>query len=965
MTAEGVCPAVIGHARAGEPGHPGAVWRRRVRVEGVVQGVGFRPFVHRLATALGVDGFVGNDSGSVFIEVQGSPATVAQFLRRLRGDAPAPARVTTVRVDDAPPVTGEAGFRIVASRDGCEGVHAAHTVGAVVPPDTAVCDDCVRELFDPADRRYRHPFITCTACGPRFTIIRSLPYDRAATTMAGFPMCSACAAEYHDPADRRFHAQPVCCPDCGPRLSFVPFTPLACSAPAVADGHHSVTGPWDAAELEAARPAASNSAGIGPEAIGAEVIGAGVPGAAETPEAEVTGSDGALAAAQRALADGRVVAVKGIGGYHLACRADSPVAVRLLRERKARVGKAFAVMVRDLDVARRLAEIGPAEAAVLRGPARPIVLLRRRADAPVAADVAPGNPLIGLLLPYSPLHHLLFAQVPGAAVVPPACVVLTSANLADEPICFDDTDARGRLPALADAMLTHDRPILLPCDDSVVRVVDGRELPIRRSRGHTPLLVEFGRTAPVGSRGRPASAGRVGRVADQDGSRRPVEVVLAVGGELKNTFCVTDGERAFCSAHVGDMGGLAALRAFERSVEQFTAVYAMRPARLVADAHPGYSTRRWAERHAGDRPPLLVQHHHAHVVSLLAEHGRLGEPIIGVAFDGTGYGIGGTDSAVPSGAGRDALSRDRASRDGVLRGGVLRGDEVRGDEVWGGEVLLLGADSHRFTRVGHLRAVPLPGGDAAVRNPCRMALSHLAAAGIPWAPDLPAVAACRPAELAAVRSQLDSGIGCVPCTSMGRLFDAVSALLGICHRVEYEGQAAIALEAAALEAVTVPAAGAAASQEARLGSGAGPASGIPAAVGMSKVPGISGLTVAPRLTVGADGVLDPAPLLRALVAGLRDGVPVAVLAAAFHEAVADAVAEVVTRVGRQRGVSLAGLTGGVFQNVLLLRACQERLRTAGFDTLVHHLVPPNDGGLALGQAAVAVLRLRAGDDEER
>ncbi|WP_131796226.1 carbamoyltransferase HypF [Candidatus Protofrankia datiscae] len=897
------------------------MWRRRVRVEGVVQGVGFRPFVHRLATALGVDGFVGNDSGSVFIEVQGSPATVAQFLRRLRGDAPAPARVTTVRVDDAPPVTEEAGFRIVASRDGGEGVRATHTVGAVVPPDTAVCDDCVRELFDPADRRYRHPFITCTACGPRFTIIRSLPYDRAATTMAGFPMCSACAAEYHDPADRRFHAQPVCCPDCGPRLSFVPFTPLACSAPAVADGHHSVTGLWDAAELEAARPAASCS-----EAIGAEAIGAGVPGAAETPEVEKTGSDGALAAAQQALADGRVVAVKGIGGYHLACRADSPVAVQLLRERKARVGKAFAVMVRDLDVARRLAEIGPAEAAVLRGPARPIVLLRRRADAPVAADVAPGNPLIGLLLPYSPLHHLLFAQVPGAAVAPPACVVLTSANLADEPICFDDTDARGRLPALADAMLTHDRPILLPCDDSVVRVVDGRELPIRRSRGHTPLLVEFGRTAPVGSRSRPASAGRVGRVADQDGSRRPVEVVLAVGGELKNTFCVTDGERTFCSAHVGDMGGLATLRAFEQSVEQLTAVYAMRPARLVADAHPGYSTRRWAERHAGDRPPLLVQHHHAHVVSLLAEHGRLGEPIIGVAFDGTGYGIGGTDSAVPSGAGRD---------------GVPRGGEVRGGEVWGGEVLLLGADSHRFTRVGHLRAVPLPGGDTAVRNPCRMALSHLAAVGIPWAPDLPAVAACRPAELAAVRSQLDSGIGCVPCTSMGRLFDAVSALLGICHRVEYEGQAAIALEAAALEAVTVPAAG------------------------MPEVPGISGLAAAPRLAVGADGVLDPAPLLRALVAGLRDGVPVAVLAAAFHEAVADAVAEVVTRVGRQRGVSLAGLTGGVFQNVLLLRACQERLRTAGFDTLVHHLVPPNDGGLALGQAAVAVLRLRAGDDEER
>ncbi|GAA2089463.1 carbamoyltransferase HypF [Actinomadura alba] len=765
---------------------PGAARRRRVTVEGVVQGVGFRPFVHRLATELGVAGFVGNDSGSVFIEVQGPAATVEAFLRRLRTDAPPLAGITGVRADPIAPADGADGFRIVPS-------HASSGARTLVPPDVAVCDDCVRELFDPGDRRHRHPFITCTNCGPRFSIIRSLPYDRPATTMAAFPMCGPCAAEYADPADRRFHAQPLCCPGCGPRLSFT------------------------------------------------------------RGRAVVTGSDEVLAAAQGALSEELVVAVKGIGGHHLACRADSAAGVRRLRERKARGGKAFAVMARDLAAARRLAWIDDAEAAVLLGPARPIVLLSRRPDAPVAGGVAPGNPLIGVMLPYSPLHHLLFAPVPGTETEPPEVLVLTSANLAEEPICFDDEDARARLPSLADAVLTHDRPIHVPCDDSVVRVVEGRELPIRRSRGYAPLPVRLG---------------------------VPAEPILAVGGELKNTFCVTEGHHAFCSAHIGDMGNLETLVAFERSAAQLTELCGARPVRLAADAHPGYLTRAWAERHVGDRPLHLVQHHHAHVASLLAEHGRLGEPVIGVAFDGTGHGADGA--------------------------------------VWGGEILLLGPDSHRFTRAGHLRAVPLPGGDAAVRNPCRMALSHLGAAGIPWDDDLPPVAACTAAEIRVLRSQLASGLGCADCTSMGRLFDAVSSLLGVRHRIGYEGQAAIELEALA-------------------GAAAEPPPSLP-------------------LTVGPDGVLDPGPLLRALVAGLRAGVPVAALGAGFHEAVARAVAEVVTDVGRRSGVRLAGLSGGVFQNVLLLRACRERLRAAGFEVLTHRIVPPNDGGLALGQAAVAALQ---------
>ena len=761
--------------------------RRRFTVTGVVQGVGFRPFVHRIASELGLAGFVGNDSGAVFLEVQGAGARVAEFGRRLRAEAPPLARISRVCVTDVV-VDAACGrqFRIVASK----------TVGGLttpIPPDIAVCDDCIAELFDPHDRRYRHPFVTCTNCGPRFTIIRELPYDRPGTTMSGFVMCARCAAEYHDPADRRFHAQPIACPDCGPSLWF------------------------------------------------------------SSPAGKVTGSDAALAATQRALAAGAVVAIKGIGGYHLACVARDEAVVGALRARKARGAKPFAMLVRDLDVARRYAYIDDTEAAVLSSPARPIVLLRRRLAAPVAPiaeAVAPGSPLLGLMLPYSPIHHLLLAPVPGAGGHIPDALVLTSANRSDEPICFTDDDARQRLSALCDSVLDHDRPIHVPCDDSVVRVVDHRELPIRRSRGYAPLPIDIGREGPA---------------------------VLAVGGELKNTFCLTDGSRAYLSGHIGDMATWETLRAFERAVDQLSEIRGT-PLRLAADLHPGYHTRGWAERRAGDRPLDLVQHHHAHVVSLLAEHGRIGEPIVGVSFDGTGYGCDQT--------------------------------------IWGGEILKLGFDSHRFVRAGHLLPVPLPGGDAAVRNPWRMALSALWMADIDWTPDLAPVAAAPPDELRLIRSQLQSGTGCVPCSSMGRLFDAVASLLGVRHRIDYEGQAAIELEALAES----------------IGDTPGPS--LP-------------------LTVRADGVIDPATLVQTLVSGLHAGTPPAPLAASFHRAVAQAVAEVVGQVAD--GVRLVGLTGGVFQNVLLLRMCRALLQQRGFEVLTHHTVPPNDGGLALGQAAIAVL----------
>jgi hydrogenase maturation protein HypF len=478
------------------------------------------------------------------------------------------------------------------------------------------------------------------------------------------------------------------------------------------------------------------------------------------------------------------------------------------------------------------------------------VLLRRRRDAPVADAVAPGSPLVGLMLPYSPIHHLLLASIPGVEAPVPDALVLTSANRSDAPICFTEDDAVQRLPQLCDAVLDHDRPIHVPCDDSVVRVVDDGELPIRRSRGYAPLPVDLGFDGPP---------------------------VLAVGGELKNTVCLTDGARAYLSGHIGDMETLETLRAFERAVGQLSEIR-HQPVRLAADLHPGYHTRSWAERRAGDRPLDLVQHHHAHVVSLLAEHGRIGEPVIGVSFDGTGYGCDQT--------------------------------------IWGGEILKLGRDSHRFVRVGHLLPIPLPGGDAAVRNPWRMALSQLWMAGIDWTPDLPPVSAATPAEMRLTRSQLESGTGCMPCSSMGRLFDAVASLLGVRQRIDYEGQAAIELEALA-----------------------------------ESIGGTAGPTL--RLTVRPDGVIDPADMLRTMVSALRAGVQAAVLAAEFHQAVAIAVVEAVHMVAGP--VRLVGLTGGVFQNVLLLRGCRQRLQQAGFEVLTHHTVPPNDGGLALGQAAISVL----------
>jgi hydrogenase maturation protein HypF len=811
MTAE---PAAVSSASAVSAASVAgaAPERRRVTVRGVVQGVGFRPFVYGLAGELGLSGHVTNTGEGVVAEVEGAPSAVAAFCTRIAAEAPPLAVVQDVRHEPVA-VRGGDGFAILPSR-------AGGPRRTLVAPDTATCADCLAELCDPADRRYRHPFITCTHCGPRFTITTGLPYDRANTTMAGFAMCARCAREYADPADRRFHAQPVSCHDCGPRLRLVlppggPLTPL---------------------------------------------------------------TDEPVAAARELLASGAILAVKGIGGYHLACDAANARAVRELRRRKNRAAKPFALMAASPADIEPLVRLGPAERDLLAGRVRPIVLLRRRPEPPaglVAAEVAPGSADLGVMLPYSPVHHLLLG-LPGDPPGP-RLLVLTSGNLGGEPIVTDDVQARERLAGLADAWLTHDRPIHVPCDDSVVRVLDGQELPVRRSRGYAPFPVPL-----------------------------PVEVrpALAVGGDLKNVFCLGEGRKAWLSAHVGDMDDLATLTAFATAERQLAGITAVAPELLAADRHPGYRSARWAARHAGHRPVRHVQHHHAHVAAAMAEHGLDGSrPVIGVAFDGTGYG-----------------------EDGA---------------VWGGEFLLADYDGHR--RAAHLAYVPLPGGDAAVRHPYRMALSHLRAAGLGWPVDLPCVAACPEDERPVLERQLELGLNCVPTSSMGRLFDAVSSLAGVCHRADYEAQAAIAWEAAAYFAGEEPGAYAFA-----LRQDDPPEPRSPADAAELGRPGFAGAE--PPL------VLDPAPVLAAVVADLRAGTPAGRIAARFHAAVALAVRDTCRALRARTGTGTVALTGGVFANALLSAACARELAADGFTVLRHRLVPPGDGGLALGQLAVAARR---------
>jgi hydrogenase maturation protein HypF len=751
---------------------------RRLHITGVVQGVGFRPFVYNLANRLGVSGWVQNSSSGVEIEAAGAPEVLDDFAALIRSEAPPLARIETVVEYPAPsaPRSIAAEFVICPS---------AASSGEFLPisPDVAVCDECLREVFDPEDRRYRYPFTNCTNCGPRFTIVREIPYDRARTTMAPFRMCRECQAEYDDPANRRFHAQPNACPRCGPHV-------------------------W------------LQSSGAG------AVLG-------EREEA--------IRQARRMLADGAVVAIKGLGGFHLACDATNDRVLALLRERKGRVDKPFAIMSFDAGEVASWCEVNEQEKELLASRQRPIVLLRRKQECPVSEGAAPGNRYLGVMLPYTPLHYLLLEPVDG---FPPA-LVMTSGNYSEEPIAADNEDAIERLGDLADAFLLHDRGIHARCDDSVTRVFHGTELPIRRSRGYAPYPVHL-----------------------------PFEVpqVLAVGGELKNTFCLTRDRYAFLSQHIGDLENYEALRFFEAMAEQLKETFRVEPQIIAHDLHPGYLSTRYADGRRAAARLVPVQHHHAHIASCMAENGLSGgRPVIGVAFDGTGYGADGA--------------------------------------IWGGEFLI--ADYRSYHRAAHLKYLPLPGGDEAIRRPYRTALAYLWAAGLEWEAELAPVRAAGEEERRVLRRQLESGFNVVDTSSVGRLFDVVSALGGLRQTVNYEAQAAIELE-------------------------------------MAVEPGIE-----ESYDFGPGTEIDAVACVRAVAEDVRAGVGAGTIAARFHNGLAGMIAGVCARLGEETGLSEVVLSGGVFQNVTLLAKTVPALEAAGFTVFTHLLVPPNDGGISLGQAVIA------------
>ena len=781
--------------------------RRAVAVRGAVQGVGYRPFVYRLATELGLTGWVLNSAQGLFVEVEGTADGVDSFCRLLQLEAPPRAMVQGLEIKELPFI-GYTNFTIRHSNgDGAK--------TTVILPDLATCPDCRREIFDPADRRFGYPFTNCTNCGPRFSIIRRLPYDRPHTAMADFPLCPACQAEYDNPLDRRFHAQPNACPVCGPQLAF-----------------------WDSR---------------------GEIL--------------ATRSD-ALNATATAIRQGLVLAVKGMGGFHLLVDARNTDAVERLRQRKQRPRKPFAVLFPNRAQVEACCELCPAEAALLESPAAPIVLLQRRVAAvlrceSVSPAVAPDNQTLGVFLPYTPLHHLLLAQLGFP-------VVATSGNFSDEPICIANGEAVERLAGIADFFLVHDRPIERPVDDSVVRVLAGETQILRRSRGYAPLPIPLAARPDRWAAPQSALALSVAPPTCQVGPEQ--KVVLAVGGHMKNTVALAVDGNVFLSQHLGDLENVHTFGAFQQAVENLTSLYEAQPAVIVCDSHPDYPSARFAAHLAEERgvPLLKVQHHYAHVLACMAEN-RLLPPALGVAWDGTGYGVDGT--------------------------------------IWGGEFLLVGEAG--FQRVAHLRPFRLAGGEAAVREPRRTAIGLLyaafgeAALGWEW---LPSVVSLRPAERRLLGQMIERGVNAPVTTSAGRLFDGVASLLGLCQLASFEGEAAMALEFAA-QGTTAPA--------------------------------------YPFRLDEKDGgavLIDWQPLLAELLSDISQARPAKECAARFHSTLAAIAVAVAERVA----VTDVALTGGCFQNRLLSELTIDRLRAAGFHPHWHRQVPPNDGGIALGQAVAGM-----------
>ncbi|MFQ5593615.1 MAG: carbamoyltransferase HypF [Anaerolineae bacterium] len=818
--------------------------RVRVEIHGAVQGVGFRPFVYRLASELNLAGWVINDTRGVFIELEGPKSDLERFLERLPAEKPPRAIIHSLESDWLEPA-GYESFQIRLSAE-----TGAKTV--LVLPDIATCDDCLAEVFDSEDRRHRYPFTNCTNCGPRFSIVQALPYDRPNTTMRRFTLCPDCQTEYEDPLDRRFHAQPNACPVCGPGV--------------VLFGRETGLRGAQGNGGELGRPRGNSGELGGTQGDGQwQVVGEG---------------DEALRGTAEALRAGQVVAVKGLGGFHLMVGARKAGAISRLRERKPRRDKPFALMVQDLDQARALCEIPPEAESLLATPESPIVLLRRRPDAPVADEVAPSNPNLGIMLPYTPLHHLLLREVNFP-------VIATSGNLTDEPICTDEAEAIDRLGRIADLFLVHDRPIARHVDDSVAWIVHDEPRLLRRARGYAPLPVLAPHELPT---------------------------ILAVGGHLKNTVALSVGRQVFISQHIGDLETPEAMDAFGRVIADFLRLYEATPVAIAHDMHPDYLSTRWAQERILDTgywildteetdtnrvqypipntqyPISLipVQHHHAHLAACLAENSVEG-PALGVTWDGTGYGTDGT--------------------------------------VWGGEFLL--GDAAGFVRVGHLRPFRLPGGDAAIKEPCRVALAllwELYGDAVLERDDLAPVRAFRPSERRLLARMLTKGINAPITTSAGRLFDVVAALLDLHQQITFEGQAAMALEYVADPTV----------RDAYL-------------LALTRTESDTSLGTSTSNLQPVPFVLDWQPVVEAVLDDLRRGVTRGIIAARFHNALVEAVLAVARLIGESR----VAMTGGCFQNRLLTERTAQRLGEAGFEVLLHRQVPPNDGGISLGQIVVA------------
>ena len=753
-----------------------------LRVYGIVQGVGFRPFTARLASEHKLNGNVCNKGPYVEIRLEGDEAAVKRFSEELITKAPP--RSAILKVDEeAVEFTGAASFEIIES---------AKERGAIfVSPDIATCPECKKELFDPKDRRYLHPFINCTACGPRLTILDAMPYDRERTSMKAFPMCPACAEEYNDPASRRYDAQPVCCNECGPEVYI-----------------------------------------LGTETKGAEAI------------TEI----------RRRIAAGEIVAIKGIGGFHLCCDATNEAAVAKLRERKHRPVKPFAVMVRDMEAARRAVKVTPAAEEILEGPKKPILLLDRQENSTIAPSAAPGNPKIGIMLPYAPVQLLLFDYPDGIKM--PEAFIMTSGNPSGAPICRTDDDAREALGPLCEAVLSHDRRIRVRADDSVIDFYHEAPYMIRRSRGYAPLPVMV-----KGFKGE----------------------VLALGGELKNTFCIGRDELFYPSAYVGDMSDLRTMQALRETSKRMTELLETEPTVTACDLHPRYNTTQLANELG--RPVIQVQHHYAHIVSCMAEN-EVSEPVIGVSFDGTGYGTDGT--------------------------------------IWGGEFLL--ADYHGFERLGSIEPFAQAGGDRSSTEGWRIAVNllyEICGSQQETAELAEKLNIASDREVGAQCFMADQGVNCVTSTSAGRLFDAVSAVLGIRRKVSFEGEAAMFLEYAARRA--------------------GKAEKLP----LPEFKESDGRFILPTTGLFSD-----------IVSRKLSGEASEILAVQFHDALADAIIEGCERAGAQTGIRTAALSGGVFQNLLLLERVEEGLKEKGFKVLRHHLIPPNDGGICLGQAVVAMAKIQ-------